>query len=162
MSHEVTSSDAPEYQVPALERDDAIIARALAILEARVMRQTIDSTTRAAEYLRLLYGEEVREVFALMHLDSQRRVIKIEPLFWGTLDGSMVHPREILRAVLDANAGAVILVHNHPSGVPEPSHADVAITKKIQNALATIDVRVVDHIVVAAGGAVSFAERGLL
>jgi DNA repair protein RadC len=102
------------------------------------------------------------EVFACLFLDNRHRVIAFEELFNGTIDGASVHPREVIRRALERNAAAVILAHNHPSGVAEPSRADQALTRRLQDALALVDVRVLDHIVVGDGLAVSFAERGLL
>ena len=102
------------------------------------------------------------EVFAAVFLDARHRVIAFEPLFRGTVDGASVHPREVVRRALVHNAAAVILAHNHPSGVAEPSCADRAVTGRLEQALATVDVRVLDHLVVGDGETVSFAERGWL
>ena len=102
------------------------------------------------------------EVFACLFLDNRHRVIVFEELFRGTIDGASVHPREVVRRALQHNAAAVILSHNHPSGVAEPSRADIQLTRRLMEALALIDVRVLDHIVVGDGNGVSFAERGLL
>lgn len=102
------------------------------------------------------------EVFAVLFLDAQNRLIRYEELFRGTLTQTSVYPREVLKAALACNAAGVILAHNHPSGFPEPSRADVAITTTLQQALALIDVRVLDHLVVATSGVVSLAERGLI
>jgi DNA repair protein RadC len=101
------------------------------------------------------------EVFACLFLDNRHRVIAFEELFRGTIDGASVHPREVLRRALFHNAAAVILAHNHPSGVAEPSQSDQRITRRLSDALALVDVRVLDHLVVA-DEVVSFAERGLL
>jgi len=102
------------------------------------------------------------EVFAVLFLDNRHRVLAFEELFRGTIDGASVHPREVVRRALHYNAAALILAHNHPSGVSEPSSADRRITERLQAALALIDVRVLDHIVVGHGEFTSFAERGLL
>jgi DNA repair protein RadC len=102
------------------------------------------------------------EVFACLFLDTRHRVIAYEELFNGTIDGSSVHPREVVRRALHHNCAAVILAHNHPSGVCEPSHADKAITKRLQDALALVDVRVLDHFIVGDASPYSFAETGLL
>jgi len=102
------------------------------------------------------------EVFACIWLDNQHRVLLYEPLFTGTIDGAAVYPREVVRRALSHNAAAVILAHNHPSGVAEPSDADRRITDRLIDSLQTIDVRVLDHMVVGAGVVVSFAERGWL
>lgn len=102
------------------------------------------------------------EVFACLFLDSRHRVITFEELFYGTIDGASVHPREVVKRALAHNAAAVILAHNHPSGVAEPSRADEALTRRLRDALALIDVRTLDHFVIGDTDAVSFAERGLL
>ena len=100
------------------------------------------------------------EVFACLFLDNQHRVIEFEILFQGTINGASVHPREVVRKTLKHNAAALILAHNHPSGIAEPSSADRHITKQLTEALALIDVRVLDHIVVGDGECVAFSERG--
>jgi DNA repair protein RadC len=102
------------------------------------------------------------EVFCCLHLDSRHRLIAFDEMFRGTVDGASVHPREVVKQALARNAAAVILVHNHPSGVAEPSHADELVTQRLRDALALVDVRVLDHIIVGDGGCLSFAERGLL
>ena len=101
------------------------------------------------------------EVFACLFLDNRNRVLTFEKLFYGTIDGASVYPREVVRRAIDINAAAVIFAHNHPSGVAEPSDADKQITRRLQDALALIDVRVLDHMIVG-DEVVSFAERGLL
>ena len=103
-----------------------------------------------------------REVFACMYLDNQHRLIKYEELFFGTIDGASVHPREVVKRALEHNAAAVIFAHNHPSGVAEPSQADQRITDRLKSALLLVDVRVLDHMVVGDREVVSFAERGFL
>lgn len=103
---------------------------------------------------------EKREVFMILLLDSQHQLISQQKLFTGTINEAAVYPREIVKGVLECNAHAVILAHNHPSGRPEPSVADIAITKRIQEALQTIDVKVLDHIIVGQGCCTSLAERG--
>ncbi|MFO0509081.1 MAG: RadC family protein [Gammaproteobacteria bacterium] len=102
------------------------------------------------------------EVFCCLYLDNRHRLIAFEELFRGTIDGAAVHPREVLRQALAHNAAALILAHNHPSGVAEPSHADELITTRLRDALALVDIRVLDHLIVAGPEAVSLAERGIL
>ena len=97
-----------------------------------------------------------------MFLDARHRLIAFERLFTGTIDHAVVHPRELVRSTLEHNAAAVILVHNHPSGDPEPSAADQELTSRLSGALGSIDVRVLDHVVVAGNRSVSFADRGWL
>ena len=112
-------------------------------------------------YLTAQLRDNSSEVFACLFLDNRHRVIQYEVLFNGTIDGASVHPREVVKQVLHHNAAAVILAHNHPSGLAEPSHADKQLTQRLVKALALVDVRVIDHIVVG-DEVVSFAERGLL
>jgi DNA repair protein RadC len=114
------------------------------------------------DYLRLLLHARPHEVFVAVFLDAQHRVVASEELFRGTLTQTSVYPREVAKRALHFNAAAVIFAHNHPSGVAEPSRADEALTAALKQALALVDVRVLDHFVVAGDGALSFAERGLL
>lgn len=114
------------------------------------------------DYLRACMRDYQHEVFACLYLDNQHRVMSMEELFQGTIDGAAVYPREVVKRCLRNNAAAVIFAHNHPSGLAEPSQADIAITRRLQQALNTIDVRVLDHVVVGHSHAVSFADRGLL
>lgn len=113
-------------------------------------------------YLQSKLRGYTREVFACMYLDNQHRLIKYEELFFGTIDGASVHPREVVKRVLHYNAAAVIFAHNHPSGLAEPSQADQRITERLQAALQLVDVRVLDHMIVGDCEVLSFAERGLL
>jgi DNA repair protein RadC len=114
------------------------------------------------EFLRLQLRDRDHEVFCCLFLDNRHRVIAFDEVFRGTIDGASVHPREVVKLALARNAAAVILAHNHPSGVAEPSQADELITGRLRDALALVDIRVLDHIVVGDGACVSFAERGLL
>jgi DNA repair protein RadC len=114
------------------------------------------------DYLRLAVGAREHEVFLCLWLDSQHRVIECEELFRGTLGQTSVYPREIVKAALRRNAAAVIFAHNHPSGVAQPSRADELLTRNLKEALALVEVRVLDHFVVAGNQCLSFAERGLL
>ncbi len=114
------------------------------------------------DFLRLALGARAQEVFMALFLDAQHRVIRAEELFRGTLTQTSVYPREVVKAALRANAAAVILAHNHPSGVAQPSQADELLTRNLREALALVDVKVLDHFIVAGGHALSFAERGLL
>jgi DNA repair protein RadC len=114
------------------------------------------------DYLVTLLAAQERELFTMVALDNRHRVIASEILFAGTIDGASVHPREVVKSALRYNAAAVILSHNHPSGVAEPSQADELITQRLRDALALVDIRLLDHFIVAGGHATSFAERGLL
>lgn len=114
------------------------------------------------EFLRARLRDLPHEVFCCVYLDNRHRVIAFEELFRGTIDGASVHPREVVKHALARNAAALILVHNHPSGLAEPSQADELITRRLKEALALVDIRVLDHLVVGDGVCESFAERGLL
>ena len=121
-----------------------------------------DSPQKVKDFAALRLGGLPHEVFAVLYLDSQHRLIEMQELFRGTLAQTSVYPREVIRQALLLNAGAAILVHNHPSGVAEPSRADEALTASLVEALRAVEVRVLDHLVVGTGSVVSFAERGLM
>lgn len=142
----------------------AVIARAIAILEERARYDAISFTEprSVADYLRLRVGGLEHEMFGVLWLDAQHRLIDAEELFRGTLTQTSVYPREVVKGALARNACSVILYHNHPSGHPEPSPADERLTQNLKTALALVDVRVLDHFVVTVGAATSFAERGLI
>ena len=114
------------------------------------------------DYLTLELRGLQQEVFMVLYLDSQNRLIKEETLFYGTINAASVYPREVLKAALKNNAAALILAHNHPSGIAEPSQADKLITTKLQQALQLVDINILDHIIVGGDNCVSFAERGLI
>ena len=141
-----------------------IIRRALKILEARMTYETEFFTSPAdtKHYLRLKLGGNEREVFAVLYLNNRHQLISYEELFFGTIDGASVHVREIVKQGLKLNAAAIILAHNHPSGTCEPSRADETITRRIKEACALMEIRVLDHLIVSATDSVSMAERGLL
>ncbi len=114
------------------------------------------------EYVRIRLRDLAHEVFCCLYLDNRNRVLCFDELFRGTIDGAAVHAREVVKQALARNAAAVILAHNHPSGVAEPSLADELITRRLKDALALVDIRVLDHLVIGDGDCFSFAERGLL
>ena len=144
--------------------EDAIIKSALEILDCRLRNpgQTFDSPAKLRQFLRLLLAEREHEVFLVILMDSQNRMIHSEELFRGTLTCTSVYPREVVKLALKHNAGAVVFCHNHPSGLAEPSRADEVITSELKAALALVDVRVLDHFIVAGRDVLSFAERGLI
>jgi DNA repair protein RadC len=150
---------------PALSRKDRhLVAKAIRCLEAVYLTKAdcLTSPQDTRDYLKLrLYGLPY-EVFVCLLLDNRHRVIRYEELFKGTIDGASIHPREVVRRVIETNAAAVIFAHNHPSGVAEPSQADLRITQRLKDALALIDVRVLDHVIVGDGATTSLAERGLI
>ncbi|MCW7538721.1 DNA repair protein RadC [Aquabacterium sp. A7-Y] len=133
-----------------------------ALAEQLQTRPAFEAPEQVKHYLRLQLGARPHEVFAALFLDAQNRLLALEELFRGTLTQTSVYPREVLKRALAHNAAAVILAHNHPSGHAEPSKADEYLTRTLQTALSLIDVKVLDHVVVGRGEAVSFAERGLL
>ena len=145
------------------QTDDAIIAEALAILHKRMRQhgEAMNSPDTVKNYLRLKLSNLEHEVFCVLYLDNQNRVIEFEEMFRGTLSQASVYPREVVKAALAHNAAAVILSHNHPSGEPEPSQADLKLTDMLKSALALVDVKVLDHFIIA-DTVLSFAERGLI
>jgi len=155
-------------ELPGMGRAKVAQLQAVLELARRALKEKIasgaalSSPAAVREYLRLKLQALPHEVFVVLFLDAQNRVIEIEELFRGTLTQTSVYPREVVKRALARNAGAVIFAHNHPSGVAEPSHADETLTQALKQALALIDVRVLDHFIVAGAGVVSFAERGLL
>ncbi|MFA7554583.1 MAG: DNA repair protein RadC [Spongiibacteraceae bacterium] len=130
--------------------------------EALERGDSLTSPQLTRQYLLSCLRDQQQEQFGCLFLDSQHRVIKFETLFYGTIDAACVYPREVVKRSLQHNAAALILAHNHPSGVAEPSQADQRITERLIKALALVDIRVLDHFVVGDGELVSFAERGLI
>ncbi len=128
----------------------------------RARRDALASPQAVRDYLRLLLAARPYEVFVGLFLDSQNRLLAADELFRGTLAQTSVYPREVVKAALARNAAAMIFAHNHPSGVAEPSRADELLTQALKQALALVDIRTLDHFVVADGRLTSFAERGLL
>ena len=125
-------------------------------------RETINSPQAVRDYLQLQLGARPHEVFAVLFLDAQHRLLALEELFRGTLTQTSVYPREVVLRALHHHAAAVVLAHNHPSGSVQPSRADEVLTQTLKAALALVDVRVLDHVIVAAGQSLSMAERGLV
>ena len=125
-------------------------------------RAVFDSPESVGQYLQLHLGGRPHEVFAVLFLDAQHRLIALEELFRGTLTQTSVYPREVVVRALHHHAAAVVLAHNHPSGDVTPARADEMLTRTLQGALALVDVRVLDHVVVGAGGTLSMAQKGLL
>lgn len=149
---------------------DAKYSQLQAVLE--MARRALAETLRAGDalgspaavrdFLRLTLGRREQEVFLAVLLDAQNRVLACEELFRGTLTQTSVYPREVVKCALKHNAAAVIFAHNHPSGVAEPSHADQVLTQSLKQALALVDIKALDHFIVAGSSALSFAERGLI
>lgn len=152
----------------AVEREayeNRVISEAVKIMEERMKYAergpTFTSPDDTRRFLQLKMHKLEHEVFSVLFLDNRHRLLAFEEMFRGTIDGSAVHPREVVKRALQHNAAAVILAHNHPSGVAEPSRADEAITRRLKEALGFVEIRVLDHLVVG-DEVVSMAERGLV
>jgi DNA repair protein RadC len=150
------------YQFVRAVSPQVIVHLAFQILDKQVHGEVLSSPQQTRDYLRLRLGTRECEYFSVIFLDNRHRVLTIEDMFRGTIDGASIYPREVVKAALLHNAAAVMFAHNHPSGVAEPSQADRAITDRLVNALSLVDVRVLDHFVISVRETVSFAERGLL
>ena len=132
-------------------------------LDERLRRgEVLSNPHETRRFLSARLRDYPHEVFACLFLDTRHRVIQFEELFFGTIDGASVHPREVVKRALHHNAAAVILAHNHPSGIAEPSKADIHITQRLSDALSLVDIHMLDHFVVGDGDLTSFAERGLI
>lgn len=143
------------------DQDEQILEAAERILRRKLERQgKLIEPNSAAAFLRAHCAYWDREIFGCIFLDTRHAILAVEDLFFGTVDSAEIHPREIVKRALLLNATAVIAFHNHPSGNPEPSAADRAITARIKQALATVEIRLLDHIVVGADGTASLALRG--
>lgn len=155
-------------QIPGLGPAKSVQLKAVMALAERCAQanlhegEAITDAMACARYLRYRLANREREVFAVLLLDAHHRLVHYEELFLGTVDGAHVHPREVVRVAIRHNACAVILAHNHPSGVAEASAADHRVTERLKSALSLIDVRVLDHLVVTAGSVTSFKQRGWL
>jgi DNA repair protein RadC len=142
---------------------EEILDAARIALSLRVRRGIGFTSPRiTADFLRVRLSTLDHEVFCVIYLTKRHQFIACDDLFRGTIDGASVYHREVVKEALKHNAAAVILAHNHPSGVVEPSQADIEMTKRLKNALELLDVKVLDHIIIAGGETASFAERGLL
>ena len=142
---------------------EQILDAARRVIDQKMQRGTeFSSPATVKEYLRTKLAGFEHEVFAILFLDTRHRLIDYVEMFHGTIDAAEVHPREVVKLALRLNAAAVIVSHNHPSGNPEPSAADKAMTAQLRQGLALVDVRTLDHVIVAGSRTTSFAERGLL
>lgn len=142
---------------------EQVLAAAQQIVDARMVRgASFKDPAVACEFFRNKLGHLEREVFAAVFLDTRHRLIDYVELFQGTIDGAEVHPREVVRAALRLNAAAVLVAHNHPSGDVEPSAADRAVTARLKQALALVDVRLLDHVIVGGGQSLSLASSGVV
>ncbi len=158
------SIEAAPYNVIPFNEEDSIIAKALAILSRRIAAgPLLNSPQVVRDYLAVQAAKhDGYEVFSVLFLDAQHRVIEFREMFRGTLTQTSVYPREVVREAIELKASAVILTHNHPSGTLEASRADELLTSTLKSALNLVDVRVLDHIITSAGASMSMAERGLI
>ncbi len=148
------------YQLATI---DQILEAARQVIDQKMQRGAeLTSPAAVKEYLRAKLAGFEHEVFAVLFMDTRHRLIEYKEMFHGTIDGASVYPREVVKEALRLNAAAVVVSHNHPSGSPEPSAADRALTQRLMEALGLVDVRVLDHIIVAGNETASFAERGLI
>ena len=155
--------DSSQAKLAHAESQQATIQEAIGILESRLRKtKAFTKPDDVKQFCQLHIAAEKDEHFCCMFLDTQHRLIAFERLFRGTIDGASVYPRVVVRRALELNAAALILAHNHPSGLPEPSSADTRITQRLKDALALVDVRVLDHVIVGTEGTSSMAESGLL
>lgn len=151
------------YKVAREVTEAEILDMAHQLAEKRLSKGSpLNSPAEVRRHLQTLLHAYEHEIFGIIHLDTQHVVLNFELLFRGTIDAASVYPREVVKAALAINAAAVIFVHNHPSGNAEPSLADHRLTKRLVDALGTVDIKVIDHFVVGADAVISFAERGLL
>lgn len=165
MSHTARSEDPAPYNISGdTTSDDATIAAALSILERRMRTPGVllDSVSAVCDYLTLRLAEKEHEVFAVLFLDARHCVLSYEEMFRGTLTQTSVYPREVVKRALELNAAAVIFAHNHPSGNPDPSNADRALTRTLTSALSLIDVRALDHFIIGGMKTESLAQLGLM
>lgn len=163
MSKRFKAGDQPGYYIAnGPVSSEEILKMASELLNRRFARgRLISAPEEAKSFVAMKLAHLEHEVFAALFLDNRHRVLGFEELFRGTIDGASVHPREVVKRTLELNAAAVIFAHNHPSGEAEPSQADLRITQRLKDALALVDVRVLDHFIVGSG-VMSFAERGLI
>lgn len=148
------------YQTSRPITEEELILYASELLEADLhKRPSLTCSTDVVEFLRLRLGHEKREVFSVIFLDHKHRVIKFEIMFMGTINAAIVYPREVVRRALEVNAANLILAHNHPSGDPEPSKQDFEITRRINDALRLVEIRILDHLVVCRDSFVSLSDR---
>jgi DNA repair protein RadC len=168
LTHMFAASEADLCSIHGMGQAKYVQMQAVLEMSRRALNEemqtgdALNSPRAVREYLQLLLRGREQEVFMVIFLDAQHRVLASEDLFHGTLTQTSVYPREVVKRALSHNAAAVIFAHNHPSGVAEPSQSDRMLTDALKQALALLDVRVLDHFIVAGSGCLSFAERGML
>jgi DNA repair protein RadC len=157
-------TDFKRYAGELTDPEKKILREALAILDRTLRRPgaALTSPELVADYLKFNIATRPHEVFVVLFLDNQHCLIETKELFRGTIDAASVYPREVVKEALQLNASAVILAHNHPSGIAEPSQADYNITRKIKDALDVVEIRTLDHMIIGGTSHMSFSERGLM
>ncbi len=162
LHYEDTAPDLPTPK-PDSVSDAQVLSWAETILEQRFQRSNyLTHPGDAQDYLKVILAHHSTELFGMIFLDNQHGILGFNVLFQGTIDGAAVYPREVVKTALKRDAAAVVLAHNHPSGIAQPSLADRTITQRIISALDTVDIRVLDHLIIAGNQTVSFAELGIL
>lgn len=174
MNNQVRNEESPAYDIYTglpldgfevfTVEEQQVLLEAQRIIEERYLRhgEALRSPDITKQFLRARLAGHQHEVFGVIWLDNRHRAICCKDLFTGTIDGAAVYPREVVKSALSVNAAAGILYHNHPSGVPDPSQADIALTRRLKEALGLVDIRVLDHMVTGGAETVSLAERGLM
>ena len=164
MSTQLTLIETSDFEADRIVQENQVIDEALHILDRRLFARgpNLMSPDAVASYLKLHLVQQEHEVFGVIFLDAKHRVLAFEVLFHGSIDGASVYPRQVVKRALAHNAAALILTHNHPSGVAEPSQADRVLTRRLKEALELVDVRVLDHFIVGDGEPLSMAEYGWL
>ncbi|MFC1664970.1 RadC family protein [Pseudomonadota bacterium] len=164
MNQRFTTCEKPGYyRATELVSASDILCMANRLTQRRFSKgRVLSNSSDASAYLTFKLNRYEREVFCVLFLDNRHRVLAFEEMFFGTINGTTVHPREVAKRALHHNAAAAIIAHNHPSGEPEPSQADIAITRRLAKALELVEIRLLDHIVVGIGNHVSLADRGLI
>ncbi|WP_055127974.1 RadC family protein [Pseudomonas mediterranea] len=164
MNNQLTLIETAEFETDRLAHENRVIDEALHILDRRLFTRgpNLTSPDVVASFLKLQLVQQEHEVFGVIFLDAKHRVLAFEVLFHGSIDGASVYPRQVVKRSMVHNAAGAIFVHNHPSGCTEPSQADRILTVRLKEALALIEVRVLDHFIVGEGRPLSFAEYGWL
>ena len=164
MSTQLILIENTDFEANRIAQEDRAIDEALHILDRRLFSRGpyLASPDAVATYLKLQLAQQEHEVFGVIFLDAKHRVLAFEILFYGSIDGASVYPRQVVKRSLAHNAGAAIFVHNHPSGCTEPSQADRLLTARLKETLALVEVRVLDHFIVGEGRPLSLAEYGWL
>ena len=164
MSTQLTLTETSDFEADRIVQENQVIDEALHILDRRLFTRgpILTAPDTVAFYLKLHLAQQEHEVFGVIFLDAKHRVLAFEVLFHGSIDGASVYPRQVVKRSMTHNAAGAILVHNHPSGCTKPSQADRLLTTRLKEALALVEVRVLDHFIVGEGRPLSFAECGWL